>query len=68
MLALAHSIASSAGTLAFPLPALTAFDWVALAAGFGVPGVAVDTVDTFDKALVRGLSVDGPFLVAALLS
>lgn len=43
-------------------------DWVALAAGFGVPGVAVDTVDTFDKALVRGLSVDGPFLVAALLS
>ena len=34
VLALAHSIASSAGTLAFPLPALTAFDWFALA---GIP-------------------------------
>jgi cell division transport system permease protein len=34
VLALAHSIASSAGTLAFPLPALTAFDWMALA---GIP-------------------------------
>jgi cell division transport system permease protein len=34
VLALAHSIASSAGTLAFPLPALTAFDWAALA---GIP-------------------------------
>jgi cell division transport system permease protein len=34
VLALAHSIASSAGTLAFPLPALTAFDWIALA---GIP-------------------------------
>lgn len=34
VLAFAHSIASAAGTLAFPLPALTAFDWAALA---GIP-------------------------------
>lgn len=32
VLALAHSIASSSATLAFPLPALTALDWAALAA------------------------------------
>ena len=32
VLALAHSIASAAATLAFPLPALTATDWIALAA------------------------------------
>jgi len=32
VLALAHSIASSSATLAFPLPALGALDWVALAA------------------------------------
>jgi cell division transport system permease protein len=31
VLALAHSIASAAATLAFPLPALTATDWIALA-------------------------------------
>ena len=31
VLALAHSIASAAATLAFPLPALTTTDWIALA-------------------------------------
>lgn len=42
-------------------------DWVKLAAGFGVPGVAASTVTELDDALVQGLAVDGPFLIAAQL-
>lgn len=42
-------------------------DWVAMAAGFGVPGVAAGTVAELDAAIVRALAMDGPFLIAAQL-
>jgi len=43
-------------------------DFVALARGMGVPGERVDTMDEFNKALARGLSVKGPYLVEAVLA
>lgn len=43
-------------------------NWVALAEGFGVPGVDVRTVAELDDAIVRGLSVRGPMLIAAHLA
>ena len=38
-------------------------DWVRLAEGMGVPGVRVESLDAFVKALLRGLSGDGPMLI-----
>ena len=42
-------------------------DFVALARGMGVPGERVDTMDDFNKAVARGLSHPGPYLVEAML-
>ena len=44
-----------------------AVDWVALARGFGVPGVRVDRAETLQRALVDALAADGPTLIEALL-
>jgi acetolactate synthase-1/2/3 large subunit len=38
-------------------------DWVRLAEGMGVPGVRVESLDMFVKALLRGFSGDGPLLI-----
>jgi len=40
-------------------------DWVALSQGLGVPAVAVDTAEAFDKALERAFAAEGPQLIAA---
>ncbi|HKS65511.1 MAG TPA: acetolactate synthase large subunit [Xanthobacteraceae bacterium] len=42
-------------------------DFVSLARGMGVPGERVDTMDDFNKAVARGLSHPGPYLVEAML-
>ncbi|MEP7310970.1 MAG: acetolactate synthase large subunit [Pseudomonadota bacterium] len=42
-------------------------DWVALARGYGVPGVRVDTGEAFSAALVNSLATRGPFLIQAEL-
>ncbi len=41
-------------------------DWVKLAGGFGVPGVAVDTADALDRELARALAEPGPRLIEAI--
>jgi len=40
-----------------------AIDWVSLAKGFGVPGIAVDTAEQFAEALNAALHVKGPYLI-----
>ena len=42
-------------------------DWTALAAGYGVPAVRVETPAAFAEALRRGLAKDGPLLIQAEL-
>jgi len=42
-------------------------DWSALARGFGVPAVKVDSADDFVKHLGRALSERGPSLIEAVL-
>ena len=38
-------------------------DWTLLAKGMGVPGIRVDSLDAFGKALRAGLEGDGPMLI-----
>ncbi len=38
-------------------------DWVHLAAGMGVPGVRVESLDAFVRALLQGFESDGPMLI-----
>ena len=40
-------------------------DWVAMAAGHGVPGIRVDTEEEFEAALATAARTDGPFLIEA---
>jgi acetolactate synthase-1/2/3 large subunit len=40
-------------------------DWVAIAAGMGVPGRRVTTAAEFSDALARSLATPGPFLIEA---
>jgi acetolactate synthase-1/2/3 large subunit len=42
-------------------------DWVALARGFGVPGVRVESGEALVEALARALADSGPRLIEALL-
>lgn len=42
-------------------------DWVALAAGHGVPGRRVDTEEAFEDALAQAASTAGPFLIEAAI-
>ena len=42
-------------------------DWVALAAGHGVPGVRVDTEEALATALATARATEGPFLVEAVI-
>jgi len=42
-------------------------DWVSLAKGFGLPALRATDAESFDKALARGLSGEGPMLIEALL-
>jgi acetolactate synthase I/II/III large subunit len=42
-------------------------DWVQLAKGMGVPGIRVDSLDTFVRALRSGLEGNGPALIEVLL-
>ena len=43
-------------------------DFVALAAGFGVPGVRVSTTEELAAALRQALARPGPFLIEAVLA
>jgi acetolactate synthase-1/2/3 large subunit len=38
-------------------------DWVALAKGMGVPGIKVNSLDEFGKALRSGMEGEGPSLI-----
>ncbi|MFK7791556.1 MAG: acetolactate synthase large subunit [Devosiaceae bacterium] len=40
-------------------------DWVALAAGHGVPGEQVESEEAFAQALANAASTDGPYLIEA---
>jgi acetolactate synthase-1/2/3 large subunit len=42
-------------------------DFVSLARGMGVPGEKVDTMDGFNRAVAKGLSTPGPYLVEVVL-
>lgn len=42
-------------------------DWVALAAGHGVPGMRVDSEEAFAKALETAAATKGPFLIEAAI-
>lgn len=42
-------------------------DWVALAAGMGVPGRRVESAEDFARAFEEGLGVDGPFLIEVVI-
>lgn len=42
-------------------------DWLAVARGFGVEGVRVDTAEGLAEALSQGLAIDGPFVIEAVL-
>lgn len=42
-------------------------DWVALAKGFGVPGVRAETAEAFGKAMERAAATEGPFLIEAVI-
>ncbi len=41
-------------------------DWVALAKGHGVPGIRIEDIDGFVKALSAGLSRNGPSLIEVM--
>jgi acetolactate synthase-1/2/3 large subunit len=38
-------------------------DWVSLAKGMGVPGVRIDSLESFGKALREGFEGEGPRLI-----
>lgn len=42
-------------------------DWVALAAGHGVPGEKVETEEGFEAALAKAATTNGPFLIEATI-
>ncbi|GBD44130.1 Putative acetolactate synthase large subunit IlvX [bacterium HR40] len=42
-------------------------DWIAVARGFGVQGERVHTAEELASALTRGLAIDGPYVIEALL-
>lgn len=42
-------------------------DWVSLAKGFGVAGESVDTGETLEAAIQRGLVHQGPYLIEAVM-
>lgn len=42
-------------------------DWIALAAGHGVPGARVETGEALQAALVEADAVEGPFLIEVML-
>jgi acetolactate synthase I/II/III large subunit len=42
-------------------------DWVHLAKGMGVPGIRVDNLESFSKALRDGFNAEGPTLIEVLL-
>ena len=42
-------------------------DFVALARGMGVPGERIDDMEGFNRAVARGLSTPGPYLVEVML-
>ncbi|MEM0936954.1 MAG: acetolactate synthase large subunit [Pseudomonadota bacterium] len=42
-------------------------DWVALAAGHGVPGVRTDTEEAFEAAMKTAAKTTGPFLIEAVV-
>ena len=42
-------------------------DWCALAKGFGVPAVRVDTAEAFDAALARAVAEPGPAFIEAVV-
>ncbi len=44
-----------------------ALDWVSLARGMGVPGVAATTAEEFTRAVRDGLAERGPFLIEAII-
>lgn len=44
-----------------------AIDWVHLAAGYGVPAVAVATAEEFAREFTRAIEADGPHVVVAML-
>lgn len=43
-------------------------DWVALAKGMGVPGLRVDSAETFNDALARAIAEPGPHLIEAWMA
>lgn len=44
-----------------------ALDWVALAKGMGVPGVACHDAESFTAAVQAGMAERGPFLIEAVV-
>ena len=45
-----------------------AMDWQALAKGFGVPAVRVETAEAFDRALERAMAERGPHFIEAAMA
>ncbi len=43
-------------------------DWVAMAAGMGVPGQCAETAEDLAAALAKGLATPGPFLIEAVMA
>ena len=68
-LELGRTRSGAAGPAARALLDLSApvMDWTALAAGFGVPAVRVDTAEGFDAAFARAMAEPGPVLIEAVL-
>lgn len=60
---------SSPGPNATALTSLDgpAFDWPALARGYGVPGTRVETGEALRRELGRALAADGPQLIEMAL-
>ena len=60
---------TSAGSNTKRLTELTnpAIDWVRVAEGFGVPGVAVNTAEDLGREIGRALAEPGPHLIEMLL-
>ena len=42
-------------------------DWVSLARGMGVPAVRAGTMEELNAGLRKGLAIDGPFLIEAVV-
>jgi acetolactate synthase-1/2/3 large subunit len=42
-------------------------DWVALARGMGVPGVRAESMEELNAGMRKGLAVQGPFLIEAVI-